>query len=133
MTQRGYILLETVVSGAIVGVAMLGLLGQLGHARVAGIAFAREQTASRLAAVELEVARSRTATIEPGVLRREDVRVGKGTYSVTTVAEPEAVDLLPAPGGAVNLDPRFIRVRTEVVFHIDRADRRVVASTRLYR
>jgi len=130
--RRGYILLETVVSGVITATAVLGLLGQLSSARVAGIAAAREQTASRIAASELEDARARATTILPGTLRNTRVVVGAGGYDVVTVAEAVRFDELPARGSLV-LRPAYINVRTEVTFEVGSRERHVVASTRLYR
>lgn len=130
--RRGYILLETVISGVITATAVLGLLGQLSSARVAGVAAAREQTASRLAAGELENARARATTMAPGTLRKERVLVGTGGYDVVTIADPVAFDELPARGTLV-LRPAYINVRTVVTFDVGNRQRRVAASTRLYR
>ncbi|HEY1100905.1 MAG TPA: type II secretion system protein [Myxococcota bacterium] len=129
---RGYILLETVVTGVITATAIVGLIGQLSSARIAGIAASREQTASRLAASELEDARARASTIVPGVLRSQSVAVGNGQYTVRTVAEPEAKDAIPARGNLL-LTPAYVTVRTEVAFTVGERARRVTASTRLYR
>ncbi len=130
--RRGYILLETVVSGVITATAVLGLLGQLSSARIAGIAAAREQTASRLAAGEIEGARARAATIMSGTLRQERVLVGNGGYNVITIADPVQFDELPARGTLV-LRPAYVNVHTEVTFDVANTQRHIAASTRLYR
>jgi type II secretory pathway pseudopilin PulG len=131
--RTGYILLETVISGAIIATAVLSLLGQLSGARVAGIAAAREQTAARLVAAELERARAQASTIEPGVLRDQTVIVGRGSYHLVTTVFPEQQDNIPAPDGGDALTPRFFAVRAEVTFNVDNRERRAVANTRLYR
>ena len=128
---RAYILLETVVSGTIVATAVVGLLGQLSTARISGIASAREQTASRLAAAEIETARAQATTITPGETNRRVV-VGPGGYQVRTVVSEEQEDSIPGPGGVI-LRPRFLSVTTSVSFEIDRRERKSTASTRLYR
>ncbi len=135
-TTRGYILLETVVSGAIIATAVLSLITQLSGARVAGITAAREQTAARLVAAELEMARARQSVegITSGVLRDERVAVGAGGYGVRTVASPMTTDPLPRPGpGNAVVRPRFIAVTSTASFDVDGRTRTVAATTRLYR
>src|SRR5690606_5383317 len=100
-------------------------------ARISGIASAREQTASRLAAAEIETARARAATIVPGVTDRRVV-VGTGGYQVRTQVSQEQSDSIPGPGGVI-LRPRFLNVTTSVTFEIDKRTREATASTRLYR
>lgn len=129
--RSGYILLETVVSGVIVATAVIGLLGQLGNARVSGIAASREQTAARLAAAELEAKRGQVATVAPGTSIRT-AQVGKGSYKVVTTVSDEQLDTIPGPGGLV-LQPRYLEVKTVVAFRVDGRERTARASTRLYR
>lgn len=121
---RGYLLLEAMVSGAIVAVALLGVVVQLGAARDAEVRAERRGVATVLAKAVLDNRRNLPfARLEDGDVT-DVVNNGAGSYTrrVSIRSGEDRLNIVDAFGLATNYGVPFKQIVVDISF----GDRRPV-------
>jgi hypothetical protein len=125
---RGYILLEAVIGGALVGTVLIGLFGHIGDAQAESTRQARLITAEQLAMKEIEEQRimpySNVVTRAPYVATTSS---GRYTVSRTIVDATERVRT------STDLNMLYKTVTVVVAFPDRTGVRDVAVQTRIYR
>ncbi len=134
MAQRGYILLEAMIGGALVSTVLLSLFGHVGEAQVESTRQSRMITAEQIALRDIEEVRSLPfGTAANTSIRDRSVAVpmpNNGSYLLERTVSAEQIEKVKTSQD-VSIVYRDITVR---VSFPDRVGRRAVTTTtRMYR
>lgn len=135
--KRGYILLEAMIGGALLGTVLLALFGHIGDARAESTIQAREITAQQLLLREMEELRALPFPAVTSALNiagvgggTRTVTVGNGRYRIQRVVSGDQTERVATAG---NVDVVFRTITVTVSFPGRRADETVTGITRIYR